>query len=232
MERSIIFSSEMVRAILKNRKTQTRRVIKPQPEIRYVAGFGIGRCGHPDEWCGFAAGQDASWNEWSIKANASCPYGQPGTKLWVKETWCPVDDTEFDGEEWVDYKATPRYAEPGVSHPAGWENLPDDLDTLHWKPSIHMPRWASRLTLEIINVRVERVQDISQEDIESEGLWYFSEAYRDEICKWRDCASAIQNTRRKYFKILWDSINLKRGFGWDSNPFVWVIEFKRIENEN
>jgi hypothetical protein len=73
---------------------------------------------------------------------------------------------------------------------------------------------------------VERVQDISQKDIGKEGMWFYSQEYREEICIWRGCASAIHDIRRKYFRALWDSLNAKRGYGWQTNPWVWVIEFE------
>lgn len=120
-ERPIIFSSEMVRAILDNRKTQTRRVIKPQPCVSHY-GVTWTKQGRTTVYGAMLADWDYShWDEGKPASQSMinrCPYGKPGDRLWVKETWCPVDDTEYDGEKWVDYRATPRYTEPGVSHPA------------------------------------------------------------------------------------------------------------------
>jgi hypothetical protein len=115
-----------------------------------------------------------------------CPYGQIGDRLWVRETWAP----SYHGEDCI-YRADPD----------------DEIFkfTGKWKPSIFMPRWASRINLEITNVRAERLQDITEEAAQAEG------------CESRDS-----------FKSIWDSINGGRSFGWDSNPWVWVIEFKKI----
>jgi len=204
MERPILFSTEMVRAILDGRKTITRRVIKPQPPL---SRFGI-----------------SSWEVSVFDADKRhiCPYGKPGTILWVRETWCKhtdIHDNSFEEPLIAGYyyKAdAPKY----------WV---DDREIVKWRPSIHMPKEAARLFLKVTNVRVERLQDITQEDIISEGLWSYSQEFREEICKWRDCASAIQETRVKYFKNLWDSIYAKRGYGWDTNPWLWVVEFERTK---
>ena len=181
-ERPILFSGEMVRAILDDRKTMTRRVVKPQPEqdtdCPYHIGTGIER-----------------------KARI-CPYGKPGDRLWVRETFC---DRNNNGEQ-----IKPLYRSDGQEYQDGDGRLFEPK----WKPSIFMPRWASRITLEITNVRVERLQDISNKDIESEGA----------------CGRACV-THRLTFKQLWDSINSKRGYSWESNPWVWVVEFERIKEQ-
>ena len=167
-ERPIIFSGEMVRAILDGRKTQTRRVIKPQRD-----------------YC--------------------CLYGKPGDRLWVRETWCLGDD--LDGNEAIYFRAD---APPG--------------DYI-WSPSIHMHREASRITLEVTDVRVERVQEISADDAEAEGIpthvveHTFRKCYRG--------AGERAAKRIEYFSRLWDNLNAKRGYGWDANPWVWVVAFRR-----
>jgi hypothetical protein len=169
----------MVRAILDGRKTQTRRVIKPQPgDI------------HRD----------------LLRINYHCPYGQPGDHLWVRETWSPWADEATKqaarGKDPVLYRADYR---------KGCSALEIGGD-YNWKSSIYMPRWASRITLEIIGVHVERIQDISVNDCMAEGI-----------------PINISGMNIVYFfRDLWDSINKKRGYGWDTNPYVWVIEFKRI----
>ena len=168
-ERPVLFSGEMVRAILEGRKTQTRRVIKPQP--LWV--------GDPN-----VAFKTHSANP---KGIINCPYGQPGDRLWVRETFAGTKNTGFA------YRAT----DTAYGH--------------KWRPSIFMPHWASRINLEVVSVRVERVQDISIEDAYDEGM------------EWGDQGCGVLE-----FKNLWDSINLKRGYGWDANPWVWVIEFKRL----
>src|SRR5574342_440540 len=130
-ERPILFSGPMVRAILEGRKSQTRRVAKLR-STRRPSGLVV------------------------FSLHNRCPYGAPGDRLWVRETWCPVDDREEGGKLWVDYRATPRYS---AEHPAGWDAAPADIEALKWRPSIHMPHWASRISLEVTDVRCERLQD-------------------------------------------------------------------------
>ena len=201
MERPIIFKDEMIRAILEGRKTQTRRVMNPQPEggldFTPFAPFGVvnGK-GNP----------------------LICRYGAAGEHLWVRETWCEVDDTDLAGERWVDYRATPKYS---VSHPAGWENAPDDPEALKWRPSIHMPRWASRITLEITDVRVERLQDISRNDARAEGV-----AHQMVSSAALELDDLPEDSWVGGFRWLWQSINGPDS--WDANPWVWVIEFRRV----
>ncbi len=175
--RPIIFSSEMVRAILDGRKTMTRRVIKVE----------WSRCLDLDE------PEDVQ------KAIAQCPYGKSGDLLWVRETWIP--NYYIDGRP--EYAATILYTKR------------DMYDGVKLKPSIFMPRWASRISLRITNIRVERLQNISELDCENElGFGPY----------------LLGNSAYQRFHDLWDRINSKRGYPWSSNPFVWVIEFERIEN--
>lgn len=178
-ERPILFSGPMVRAILDGRKTQTRRIVKPQPTNDYVTFMplsselvGVTKHGGPID--------NRGW--------LHCPYGKTGDRLWVRETWCPdVEPYTFR------YKAD------------GGEPLE------RWRPSIHMPRWASRITLEVVSVRVERLQDISEEDALAEGITLVERG-----------TSPVDQ-----FNKLWESIN---GPGsWEANPWVWVVSFKRIE---
>lgn len=216
-ERPILFSAPMVRAILEGRKTQTRRVVKPQPFIDKMGNF----C-----WNGWNFGQDSRGPH--IQAIASpipssktkrvhCPYGKPGDRLWVRETWRIVgngpDDTidMFDRDD-IQYRAD------------------DDQSYIDkYRRSIHMPRWASRILLEVTGVRVERLQDISEADAKAEGA---------------DCLETINCTAqsrelldlplmddatpyRNGYALLWESIN---GDGsWAANPWVWVVEFKLVE---
>ena len=211
-ERGMIFNSEMVRAILDGRKTQTRRIMKEQPVLNgnFYEVFG------------------SAWSKGmtSIPAvpghslSTRCPFGAVGDRIWVRETFCPVDDTQYGGEKWVDYRATPRYE---ASHPAGWDSAPNDAEALKWRPSIHMPRWASRILLEITDVRVEQLNAISQEDAQAEGM---------ELTGWRPTYSAPDSggevmTPYDNFAELWSSIY--GADSWRANPWVWVIEFKRVE---
>ncbi|PKO03060.1 MAG: hypothetical protein CVU43_04575 [Chloroflexi bacterium HGW-Chloroflexi-5] len=218
-ERPILFSGEMVRAILEGRKTQTRRVIKPQPSWRYPGNYersytmsfirGV--------WCatvGFGMAQEGY-------RFFNCPY-EKGMMLWVREAYLPDPpaDGTWDDVVYMGCKNAPLSMIPekfrNQSHclyKSTWKGL-----DLIWKPSIHMPRWASRILLEVVSVRVERVQDISLKDINAEGTPYTL-----------DPAKRPYGTRHEQFQRLWDSINEKRGLPWESNPWVWVIEFKKVE---
>lgn len=207
-DKPILFSAPMVRAILDGRKTQTRRVVKPQP---YVDAQG-NAC-----WNGTNFGQDARGPH--IQALASplpssktgrvrCPFGKPGDRLWVRETFQPLFADGVENHWETDWKTGEGYK---ISYPAtdGVQEFIDLDDGLSdaCKPSIHMPRWASRILLEITGVRVERLQDISHEDAMAEGM------------AWDD---AIYDYSR-----LWDQIN---GSGaWDANPWVWCVSFRRIK---
>jgi hypothetical protein len=212
-ERPILFSGPMVRAILEGRKTQTRRAMKPQPienGIKYDAEALEIIC-HDDD---FAPSEYLWTGEPRVQWPIFCPYGQPGNRLWVRETF------------WKDQSG-------GV-----WGYRADGID---WPPSnyfgkgmpsIFMPRWASRITLEVTGVRVQRVQEISEEDAEAEGifnesgqhLWNcdYQNFHPDQPCK---CG---QRSPQEEYGKLWDSINAKRGFGWDKNPWVWVVDFRRL----
>ena len=210
-EHPIIFSGPMVRAILDGRKTQTRRVVKPQPpnKTRHMqltegewCAFGEGTQVAGGAWCGETG--DPPFNRWK------CPYGQRGDMLWVREIWKPTC-SGLTVDTYVRYCADDSRRE--IVH-----NLEcRGHDTERWRPSIHMPRWASRLTLEVTGVRVERVQDITPDDALAEGVWEHppdAHGFRSEL--------------RPAFHELWDSINAKRGYPWESNPWVWVVEFAMV----
>ncbi|EOE2154626.1 hypothetical protein ACT5NI_003247 [Klebsiella pneumoniae] len=228
-ERGMIFNSEMVLAILDGRKTQTRRIMKEQPVLNgnFYEVFG------------------SAWSKGmtSIPAvpghslSTRCPFGAVGDRIWVRETFCPVDDTQYGGEKWVDYRATPRYE---ASHPAGWDSAPNDAEALKWRPSIHMPRWASRILLEITDVRVERLNAISEEDAQREGVhtevWdqtvvARNYAARDEFFQFwsEDMPHYVEMNQlyRSSFRSLWESIYGEES--WKANGWVWVISFKRVE---
>lgn len=204
-ERPILFSGPMVRAILDGSKMQTRRVVR----------------GRALEWLA----PDMFTPEYvADPGNRLSPYGYAGDRLWVRETWCPVDDREYDGERWVDYRATPRYE---ASHPAGWDAAPEDAEALKWRPSIHMPRWASRLTLRVTDVRIERIQDITELDAEAEGLTKRGKCW-NVGADWT--GDGLDTTASGAFRMRWDELNFKRGYGWDANPRVWVVSFEREAN--
>lgn len=165
----------------------------------------------------------------------NCPYGKPGDRLWVRETWAQIWKYEgCIGEDTtepyncsmcsgcrIEYRADTKNSCPG-----DWPEsmAKEDDEAPRWKPSIHMPRWASRITLEITNMRVERLNDITEEDAKAEGAKEKHNIFHDAI------QAHIGNVAIRNFAVLWDSIYSKRGLGWDANPWVWVIEFKRISN--
>lgn len=223
-ERPVIFNSEMVRAILDGRKTQTRRVMKPQPEPCYRGGHWwpsntFKTMLHIEEQMQNGAGG------WVGLAGDACPFGAVGDRLWVRETFavlgnedgCPIDwdGNLIKGDEKHAariYKAS-CWQEPGNY---GLWSIPD-RDTQYegtWRPSIHMPRWASRITLEITGVRVERLNDISESDARAEGVKAGVSPGHEHMM------------HQVAFSELWQSIYGAEN--WRANPWVWVIEFKRV----
>lgn len=218
-ERPILFSGAMVRAILDGRKTQRRRVWKmPRGLAWYVSGSMRGE--ETGDIC------DPASNWWGHVEEMACPYGQPGDRLWVRETWKPrivhaCFDMACDCETvWVDYPAggEGRHFE-GEAIPDEWF-MPKAAIRGRSVPSLHMPRWASRLVLEIAGVRVERLNDCSEADAIAEGIERDSDgwlSYAGGSCVGFPTTS---------YASLWDSIN---GAGaWEANPWVWVVEFRRV----
>lgn len=229
-DRPILFSAPMVRALLEGHKTQTRRIIKPQPDSS-VTSVGVLSCSGVWSWL---SGDPRDIDTWAFEGEFHVGY-RPGDRLWVKETW--------HAESWYDRHSPKRRAElveqlgaPHVWYPAGYlletpyqrrvtQVCALDLDA-QWskgqkRVSIHMPRWASRITLTVTDVRVERLQDISKGDAISEGIEWLGEAL------WRNYAypSNLRGTSSAVvsYKTLWDSIN---GSGaWDSNPWVVAVSF-------
>jgi len=201
----ILMSTDMVRAILDGRKTQTRRVLKPQPTL--TGGVRIATLAGTGERWPFKC---LTYKYFASKCQ--CPYGRPGDRLWVRESFYVQPDIyRPDKPSPIHYKAD---EDTGC------------LEDYVFKPSIFMPRWASRITLEITRIRAERVQDISMKDAIAEGMagsaWEPLTASPGE--------TTALNPKGKFVN-LWDSINAKRGYPWESNPWVWVIEFKRLESE-
>ena len=197
-ERPILFSGEMVRAILDGRKTVTRREVKlPRARDSFVL------VEHGDGWWPYQSddGESHVCSD-GMERPYNCPYGKPGDQLWVRET-CFINGPDKGSE--VIYKADPL---------PNWEGEEADI---RWRPSIHMPRWASRIQLEVTAVHVERLQDISEEQAQAEGV----SPVRVKVKK----LSAL--VHRAGFFYLWERIN---GIGsWDANPWVWVVEFKVIK---
>jgi hypothetical protein len=226
-ERPILFSAPMVRAILEGRKTVTRRPVKVQPfdlswsrhdhRFEYTAG----RAENGDEIDGFFAYTTRSGGEWSAK----CPYGQPGDRLWVRETFTDLRGTG------IEHRPDPegplqRYAYAADCRPGSYADEARKDYGIKWKPSIHMPRLACRILLEITGVRVERLGAISDEQALAEGVRLYTD--HAELGNWYhvDGIETYSAEPRKSFELLWSSIN---GPGaWDANPWVWVVEFKRV----
>lgn len=193
MERPILFNSAMVKAILDGRKTQTRRVIKPQPEGRNVIY-------DPAIGWRFHGGPNIEQS----------PYGKPGDELWVRETWSILKVAPHR----VCFKYDPQ-------HPEGRSRK--TLENGRWRPSIHMFRHLSRIQLRIKDVRVERVQDISERDAKAEGDKNPFEGH------FHKDGTPIESSACLRFKTLWDSINAKRGYDWDANPWCWCITFEILD---
>lgn len=208
-EQPILFSGAMVRAILAGRKTQTRRAVKDAPlgAAAYCLGVYKGVWGiHED------VNRDEGVHRFK------CPYGVPGDRLWVRETWAP--------SRALDDVPTMRLASGfPCEYRAGGTSI-DGLERLvergGWRPSIFMPRKASRILLEVTEVRVERLQGISEADAMAEGVDAVSMA---------DIPRQATMSRRADFAQIWDLINGKRA-PWASNPWVWVVGFKRVEVRN
>lgn len=208
-ERPILMSAPMVQAILAGNKTQTRRIVnfkaRDIPLDVKIARFLDDKL----KWGFFGPGP-------KVAATVRCPYGQIGDRLWVRETlW-------HDGEDGWGYSADAQYFHIDIAVTDEWIKKQSHKSSI---PSIHMPRWASRILLEVVNIRVERLQDISQQDACDEGVWTAQAAKESGILE-RSSGGGILNHRGAYLN-LWEEIN---GVGsWKDNPYVWVIEFKVIE---
>lgn len=225
-ERPILFNAPMARAILAGNKTQTRRIVKPQfahdavpAEMCAETSEGWQTIGHSGMWWCDAAG--------NAEDAIRCPFGIPGDRLWVRET-CRAEERD-NGEDGVRYFADKAWV-PIENSPAAAERW-IVLNSYRGQksaavPAIHMPRWASRTLLEVTDVRVERLQDISEADAIAEGI-PAKESDRPQICgnnlRLDTCRPS---TATEAYRMLWESIN---GAGsWAVNPWVWVVEFKRL----
>lgn len=205
-ERPILFNGAMVRAILAGQKTQTRRAVKPAPQTIVN--------GKTSPW----EGHGAALMTMLLAQQRGCPFGQPGDRLWVRETWMDLTGTGIEHRDTATGKRM-RYAY-GAQSPAGSASDEARKDFgLKWRPSIHMPRKACRLVLEITAVRVERLHAISDDDCAAEGV------QRDRMSGFNLERGTFWGPRPvDSFKSIWDST----GGDWDSNPWVWVIEFNRM----
>lgn len=244
-ERPILFSTPMVRAILEGRKTQTRRIIKPQYEVSGSIWTSI---------------KTKTWMHQSKIENCEsllkvCPYGQVGDILWVRETWQVVFELEYDHHamdgscvnirEWIPNFDSVEKTCVGLSSEWSCASMPernkyyvymtsdiqfiDGKHKLKWKPSIFMPKAASRIKLEITDIRVERLCDITEKDAISEGIEYKEWKNGPVNCNgYKDYSGGgvyFPRPIASYYS-LWESINGKGS--WEKNPFVWVITFNRI----
>lgn len=221
-ERPILSSGPMIRAIQEGRKTQTRRVIRGYGNTphygKLLGDWALSE--EPRQW----DGKEYPWKYqgkrnpkegdwiWVLQCDVddtfahllTCPYGQPGDLLWIRETWMPGAIATPDKP----------YYRASVSDVEEWDK------TWKWHPSIYMPKKYARLWLRITNVRAERLQEIPLEDLIAEGTVGGNGTIPGaEYCP----------TARQHFRYVWDSLNAKRGYSWESNPWVWVVEFERIE---
>lgn len=191
-ERPILFSAPMIRAILAGRKTQTRRVLRDQNAM--------------------------AWGDVSPALLTRCPYGAPGDRLWVRETW------SHDGPDLATVRACHEDVCGGLGYGPYYRATECAPDTLVWIPSIYMPRWASRITLDVTGVRIERLHDISEADAAAEGV---DVSVVDPSPRGMRVKPKHYSSTRECFSDLWREINGAES--WDANPWVWVIEFKRSE---
>ncbi len=232
-ERPILFSGPMVRALLEGRKTQTRRMVKPQP-----TQMTNGEVAWPEGRAGGVLHRPPAPQLW---VDTNCPYGQPGDRLWVREAWRPFwDGVDEPGQlgDCIQYRADGAKIKPEVPDvETGYrfDNMCDAEDPdPRWRPSIHMPRWACRIVLEVTAVRVERVRDIAPGDALAEGIQSFTKD--GTLLKFWPCDPAegpmkrawqdLPTSPREAFFDLFYGINKRAPR--DQNPWVWVVEFRRL----
>jgi len=231
-ERPILFSAPMIRALLAGTKTQTRRVA-PIAELdirqhdRGMVTWGV-KFSRPVKGAisSHSGGKLTEDQARNVIASMFCPYGVPGDRLWVRETHAIVPRTAYRCSDGVQQTLRPDDDHDAAIYREGWERSNGGF---RWRPSIHMPRWASRITLEIVAVRVERLQDISEADAIAEGInrishdregyYYHHERTEPNPHNWACPIDA--------YRQLWAQIN---GAGsWDANPWVWIVEFTRAQ---
>ncbi len=205
-DRPILFSPPMVRALLDGRKTQTRRIVKPQPQPNYGKGLSSVVPYHTTQgkwtWVLEVTGHgDGTSGEY-------CPYGKPGDLLWVRETWALASRATDIAK--IYYKAHEQASHTEFHEYVPVEKIGNYQPTWpKYKPSIHMPRWASRITIELTKVDVEKLQDINERDAKKEGA---------------DPVSTFEKEFYHGFRMVWQKINGVES--WNTNPWVWVLEFK------
>jgi len=217
-ERPILMSAPMVTACMREvyQKTQTRRVLRPQPHEKLADTV------HYDRATG-----GAMWASIRGDHGVACPYGRPGDRLWVRETYAII---EVDGTHVSIARAERMPAGKTLADTDGGLKIiqvdretaawaAKRVDCERWKPAIFMPRWACRLVLEVTAVRVERLQDISEIDARAEGFL--------ELPFLTDDPAVHRDAARDWYMDLWDSLNAARGFDWKMNPWVWAVSFRR-----
>lgn len=210
--RGMIFNSEMVRAILDGRKTQTRRIVKgTDGAVKFCKEWDIN-----GEEIFVVLGEKDHTGMNPVFGAISCPFGAVGDRIWVRETWAEAGACAPDLKL---YRANYPEHVPSI-----YENVPP-AEEIRWTPSIHMPRWASRILLEITDVRVEQLNAISEEDARAEGIIDGGCLNCGEL---EPCGCANpEPDATDAFAYLWQSIYGQEN--WNANPWIWVIEFKRVE---
>jgi hypothetical protein len=230
-EHMLYLTDDSVRAVVRtvNPKTQTRRVVKLphnnplgvwEPHI--IGGPNGGRTARGET----IPEQGGIWHT-RTGDSLMCPYGQPGDRLWIREAWCHLSDvrTADPGGDALQRRAFYRADYPGdtLMH----DDRPEEK--IKWRSSRFMPRWASRITLEVVSVRVERLQEISEADAIAEGLISVAGPLQARMWEYSAVAGGQFADPRVAYRCLWDELHVARGYGWDANPWVWVIEFRRSD---
>nr|DAO68245.1 MAG TPA: ASCH domain protein [Bacteriophage sp.] len=240
-EKPIIFSADMVKTILDGKKMMTRRVVKSDFINNYKHAHIIKQSSDKSRE-GKAYFYDKPVGGMVLSSQlVSNPYGKVGDHLWVRETWIqgyndPLIESEGDDENAVSiiYKADGKeeYRSCSAETAENWGDFSADSEMVGFKSPIHMPRWASRILLEITDIRVERLNDISEADCEKEGFRFYP---LSRIC-FKPCSTKHpsghgSNNYKSIFGEYWDTLNAKKGYQWSSNPWVWVIEFKKVQDD-
>ncbi len=238
-ETPILFSAPMVRALLAGTKTITRRIVKHEP-TPIPSGTRIVRLRGTNSYITLHDDFGLVWNPYSgsgtmpwpiARIGEACPYGGIGDRLWVKETfqptWAPGRDRAPGSMKEPDGWALSYVATAGVIE----YHDPDDGLVSRCKPAIFMPRWASRITLEVVSVRVERLHEITEDDAKAEGVRPFLEVYSSFAADQRiDGDRVDEKPFRTSFVCLWDEINGDHAL-FSSNSWVWRVEFRRVEQQ-
>jgi len=222
-EHPILFTGIMVGAILKGFKTQTRRVVKYKIDSTTYDLFYWQPEDHNDKT--HAEIGLYGWCKSGLKYYGKSPFGEVGDLLWVRETWAYVDNSEFNVSSYYEYKAD----KPNDKYPGDWPNdlVPCEVP-LKWQSPLFMPRAASRIVLRIESIKLEKLNSISDEDCEKEGIVWMNNGCCEECYQWTFDKKYWFDYCKDCYEFLWDKINGKK-YPWKSNPWVWVITFTKIE---